>query len=68
MDGSKEEIGVKLILMLKTLNIIRLYLSFFVYFFSCSTLGFGLMFLDNLGQIAGSRRYSGTSTLDSLWS
>jgi hypothetical protein len=49
MVGIKEEIEVRLIL--KILNF-RLYLSLFLYFVPCSTTS--LMFLNNLGQIAGS--------------
>ncbi|KAF5470364.1 hypothetical protein F2P56_010883 [Juglans regia] len=54
----KEEIGVKV--MLKRLEF---WLYFFVYFFGATL---GLVFLNNLGQIAESRGYSGTSSLVSL--
>ncbi|KAJ4837854.1 hypothetical protein Tsubulata_019734 [Turnera subulata] len=54
----KEEIGVKL--MLRRLNF---WLYFFVYF-SGATIG--LVYLNNLGQIAESRGFSGTSSLVSL--
>ncbi|XP_040993786.1 protein NUCLEAR FUSION DEFECTIVE 4-like [Juglans microcarpa x Juglans regia] len=53
-----EEIGVKV--MLKRLEF---WLYFFVYFFGATL---GLVFLNNLGQIAESRGYSGTSSLVSL--
>lgn len=48
MDGSKEEIGVKLILMLKTLNIIRLYFVFFCVFFFLFN---SWLWLDVFGQL-----------------
>ncbi|XP_040991979.1 protein NUCLEAR FUSION DEFECTIVE 4 [Juglans microcarpa x Juglans regia] len=56
--GIKEEIGVKE--MLKRLNF---WLYFLVYLFGATL---GLVFLNNLGQIAESRGYSGTSSLVSL--
>ncbi|KAJ1384511.1 Nodulin-like [Sesbania bispinosa] len=57
-DGAMEEIGVKL--MLRRTNF---WLYFFVYFFGATI---GLVFLNNLGQIAESRGCSGTSSLVSL--
>lgn len=56
--GVKEEIGAKLML-----QRVDFWLYFFVYF-SGATLG--LVFLNNLGQIAESRGCSGTSSLVSL--
>lgn len=56
--GVKEEIGAKLML-----RRVDFWLYFFVYF-SGATLG--LVFLNNLGQIAESRGCSGTSSLVSL--
>ncbi|KAL4610869.1 hypothetical protein ACB092_08G083500 [Castanea dentata] len=55
---AKEEIGVKVML-----TRLDFWLYFFVYFFGATL---GLVFLNNLGQIAESRGYSGTSTLVSL--
>lgn len=55
---SREEIGVKLML-----RRIDFWLYFFVYFFGATI---GLVFLNNLGQIAESRGCSGTSSLVSL--
>lgn len=54
----KEEIGVKV--MVKRLDF---WLYFFVYLFGATL---GIVFLNNLGQIAESRGYSGTSSLVSL--
>jgi hypothetical protein len=56
--GIKEEIGVKV--MLKRLDF---WLYFFVYLFGATL---GIVFLNNLGQIAESRGFSGTSSLVSL--
>ncbi|KAK2386627.1 protein NUCLEAR FUSION DEFECTIVE [Trifolium repens] len=56
--GVMEEIGVKL--MLRRINF---WLYFFVYFFGATI---GLVFLNNLGQIAESRGCSATSSLVSL--
>ncbi|XP_027336083.1 protein NUCLEAR FUSION DEFECTIVE 4-like isoform X2 [Abrus precatorius] len=56
--GIIEEIGVKL--MLRRINF---WLYFFVYFFGATI---GLVYLNNLGQIAESRGCSGTSSLVSL--
>lgn len=56
--GVREEIGVKLML-----RRIDFWLYFFVYFFGATI---GLVFLNNLGQIAESRGCSGTSALVSL--
>ncbi|KAF5470363.1 hypothetical protein F2P56_010882 [Juglans regia] len=53
-----EEIGVKVLL-----KRLEFWLYFFVYFFGATL---GLVFLNNLGQIAESRGYSGTSSLVSL--
>ncbi|KAJ4719097.1 protein NUCLEAR FUSION DEFECTIVE 4 [Melia azedarach] len=57
-EAVKEEIGVKLML-----QRVEFWLYFFVYFFGATL---GLVFLNNLGQIAESRGYSGTSSLVSL--
>ncbi|KAI4316008.1 hypothetical protein L6164_024028 [Bauhinia variegata] len=54
----REEIGVKLML-----RRIDFWLYYFVYFFGATI---GLVFLNNLGQIAESRGCSGTSSLVSL--
>ncbi|KAK7305500.1 hypothetical protein VNO77_43406 [Canavalia gladiata] len=56
--GIIEEVGVKL--MLRRINF---WLYFFVYFFGATI---GLVYLNNLGQIAESRGCSGTSSLVSL--
>ncbi|TKY56575.1 NUCLEAR FUSION DEFECTIVE 4 [Spatholobus suberectus] len=56
--GVREEIGVKLMLIR-----IDFWLYFFVYLFGATL---GLVYLNNLGQIAESRAYSGTSSLVSL--
>ncbi|KHN46105.1 hypothetical protein glysoja_022747 [Glycine soja] len=56
--GIREEIGVKLML-----RRIDFWLYFFVYLFGATL---GLVFLNNLGQIAESRGYSRTSSLVSL--
>lgn len=56
--GVREEIGAKL--MLRRLDF---WLYFLVYLFGATL---GLVFLNNLGQIAESRGYSGTSSLVSL--
>ncbi|KAI9108517.1 hypothetical protein K1719_020401 [Acacia pycnantha] len=56
--GVREEIGWKLIM-----RRIDFWLYFFVYFFGATI---GMVFLNNLGQIAESRGYSGTSSLVSL--
>ncbi|XP_027331529.1 protein NUCLEAR FUSION DEFECTIVE 4-like [Abrus precatorius] len=56
--GVREEIGVKLML-----RRIDFWLYFFVYLFGATL---GLVFLNNLGQIAESRGYSSTSSLVSL--
>ncbi|KAG4955040.1 hypothetical protein AAZX31_14G186400 [Glycine max] len=56
--GIREEVGVKLML-----RRIDFWLYFFVYLFGATL---GLVFLNNLGQIAESRGYSGTSSLVSL--
>ncbi|GKV09617.1 hypothetical protein SLEP1_g21089 [Rubroshorea leprosula] len=54
----REEIGVKLML-----RRVEFWLYFFVYLFGVTL---GLVFLNNLGQIAESRRCEGTSSLVSL--
>uniref|UniRef100_A0A2C9VU26 Uncharacterized protein n=1 Tax=Manihot esculenta TaxID=3983 RepID=A0A2C9VU26_MANES len=56
--GVKEEIGVKLLL-----TRLNFWLYFFVYLCGATL---GLVYLNNLGQIAESRGYSGTSSLVSL--
>ncbi|KAF8402534.1 hypothetical protein HHK36_010619 [Tetracentron sinense] len=56
--GMREEIGAKL--MLKR---VEFWLYFFIYMFGATL---GLVFLNNLGQIAESRGYSKTSSLVSL--
>ena len=58
VDIIKEEIGAKVML-----TRLDFWLYFFVYFFGATL---GLVFLNNLGQIAESRGYSGTSYLVSL--
>lgn len=58
MVGVKEEIGVKVMLMR-----VDFWLYFFVYFFGATI---GLVYLNNLGQIAESRGCSATSSLVSL--
>ncbi|KAJ4719099.1 Protein NUCLEAR FUSION DEFECTIVE 4 [Melia azedarach] len=57
-EAMKAEIGVKLML-----QRIEFWLYYFVYFFGATL---GLVFLNNLGQIAESRGYSATSSLVSL--
>lgn len=57
-EGVREEIGAKLML-----TRLDFWLYFFVYLFGATL---GLVFLNNLGQIAESRGYSGTSSLVSL--
>ncbi|XP_054819869.1 protein NUCLEAR FUSION DEFECTIVE 4 [Prosopis cineraria] len=54
----REEIGVKLML-----RRVDFWLYFFIYFFGATL---GLVFMNNLGQIAESRGYSNTSSLVSL--
>ncbi|KAK7372197.1 hypothetical protein VNO80_05569 [Phaseolus coccineus] len=56
--GVREEVGAKVML-----RRIDFWLYFFVYLFGATL---GLVFLNNLGQIAESRGYSGTSSLVSL--
>ncbi|KAL5825767.1 hypothetical protein ACOSQ3_021830 [Xanthoceras sorbifolium] len=56
--GVKEEIGVKLMV-----TRVEFWLYFLVYFFGATV---GLVFLNNLGQIAESRGCSGTSSLVAL--
>jgi len=58
--GVREEVGAKLML-----RRIDFWLYFFVYLFGATL---GLVFLNNLGQIAESRGYSGTSSLVSVCS
>ncbi|KAL5170152.1 Protein NUCLEAR FUSION DEFECTIVE 4 [Glycine soja] len=56
--GVREEIGETLML-----RRIDFWLYFFIYFFGATI---GLVYLNNLGQIAESRGFSGTSSLVSL--